>query len=167
MSVIHGLHAAMVYMQPWFACTVYYTVCSLLYWVRFVNKRGKIKKSSKLYAELQIAWDYMPIVNLARKRIIVMIENWFWFLIWFFILVTRWLRRRKSDRRERRRRERREEREAEEAQRQQATQIPMVYQVLKILYDLVIYFVLLLINCQGNDAPWPWGGSWRQACDGS
>ena len=81
--------------------------------------------------------------------------------------MTRWLRRRKSDRRERRRRERREEREAEEAQRQQATQIPMVYQVLKILYDLVIYFVLLLINCQGNDAPWPWGGSWRQACDGS
>ena len=58
--------------------------------------------------------------------------------------MTRWLRRRKSDRRERRRRERREEREAEEAQRQQAlsTQIPMVYQVLIILYDPVIFFVL-------------------------
>ena len=83
--------------------------------------------------------------------------------------MTRWLRRRKSDRRERRRRERREEREAEEAQRQQAlsTQIPMVYQVLIILYDPVIFFVLLLINFQGNDAPWPGGRPWRQACNGS
>ena len=39
----------MVCMHPWFSCSLgLHALCSLLYWVQFVNKRGKVNKIIKI-----------------------------------------------------------------------------------------------------------------------
>ena len=60
----------MVCMQPWFTCSFgLHALCSLLHWVQFVKTKGKVQISSKLHAELQIAWDYYPrIPNFKEVR---------------------------------------------------------------------------------------------------
>jgi len=59
--IVNECRSSMVCMHPWFTCSLgLHALCSLLCWAQYVNTQGKYKVSSKLHAELQIAWDYYP-----------------------------------------------------------------------------------------------------------
>ena len=67
--IVNECRSSMVCMHPWFTCSLgLHALCSLLCWVQYVNTQGKYKMSSKLHAELQIAWDYYPRIPHFQDR---------------------------------------------------------------------------------------------------